>query len=1191
MGEKPEKNTLKHIRYILGFILVFSSSLVQSQCLTNSIVINTGYDPVTGLAIPGGANGATAVPDPHWVVNAIAPSVSAAILATAGTIPGIAAAPIGGPARVITPITGAWVANPAGNPGNWISCMNSNTYNDPGTGVVQTMELGRPFRMCSDDSVRINIFIAADNFISAINVDGTIVFPVPGTGYSGYSPFSQTVWLTAGTHRLNIVVNNQPTTPSSNPMGLNVYGTFASATGLNSIVSESYASCASYICGSTCNSFTLADTLHICEQTTGNLSATVVGSYPVLSTVWTPVTGLSSSTILNPTITVGATSGYYYITQKATTPYNLVSNGDFSLGNTAFFSTYGYTPPPSGVLNEGFYSVYTNPNGVHSGFTSFGDHTTGTGNMMILNGSPSPTSVWCQTIPVTPNTDYDFSAWFANCSASSTGGSAPILQFMVNAVLIGTPTTVTAAPGVWTQFSTIWNSGASTTAQICIYDNNTTAGGNDFVIDDITFREICVATDSIYIDVNLVDTTLTHKDTTACAPISAVTLTAPAGYASYQWSTGSTAVSIVVGAAGNYIVNARGNCTLLIDTFKLAIAPVDTTYTHADSAACASAPAITLVAPAGYTSYQWSTGNTTSTLSVTTAGDYIVYASGPCVVLVDTFHVVFNPLPNVFIGNDTSFCAGNTVVLSSIPPQPAGSTLLWNTGSTADTIHVSSGGTYWLQVYNGCYNTDSIHINIDPLPVVDLGPDTNNCQGFAVPLQSSVTYPATYTYLWNTTATTNSITAVTTDIYWLEVSSNANCKGSDTVIVQILYDTVTLHTNDTAICKGQTLQVWLTGNPMFNTYQWIPTTGIAAPTVGSPVIIGDTSATYVVTAYFPGCPDIVDSFHLDVQPNPTTYIGGNREVCKFDTLHLHGNVAPGWYTNYIYSWSPSVSIDFPNLQDVVFTAGDSTTIIFTVTTPAGCTAVDSAKLFVHPGNFAHVDSLFDICPRDSVQLKPFGADHYEWYPTMYIDSPTSLQPWVYPVTSQSYQMVGISEYGCRDTQNVMIYVHPSAVIFLEDSVLIYPGESYHIQPQTNASEFLWTPTSGLKGRFFADPVVTPEVSTKYIVTASTEFGCTVKDSIMVYVSDDGLVSIPNAFVPGSANSVFKVIKRGIVALNYFRIFDRWGVMVYESKDIDAGWDGTYKGKPQPFGVYIYQVEAVTQGGQIFRQHGNVTLIR
>src|SRR5699024_6162533 len=111
-------------------------------------------------------------------------------------------------------------------------------------------------------------------------------------------------------------------------------------------------------------------------------------------------------------------------------PYNLVSNGDFSMGNTGFTSTYGYTPPPSSVLNEGYYSVYTNPNGVHTGFTSFGDHTTGTGRMMILNGSPSPTSVWCQTIPVTPNTDYDFSAWFANCSASSSGASSPILQFM-----------------------------------------------------------------------------------------------------------------------------------------------------------------------------------------------------------------------------------------------------------------------------------------------------------------------------------------------------------------------------------------------------------------------------------------------------------------------------------------------------------------------------------------------------------------------------------------------------------------------------------------------------------------------------------------------------------------------------------------------------------------------------------------
>jgi gliding motility-associated-like protein len=86
--------------------------------------------------------------------------------------------------------------------------------------------------------------------------------------------------------------------------------------------------------------------------------------------------------------------------------------------------------------------------------------------------------------------------------------------------------------------------------------------------------------------------------------------------------------------------------------------------------------------------------------------------------------------------------------------------------------------------------------------------------------------------------------------------------------------------------------------------------------------------------------------------------------------------------------------------------------------------------------------------------------------------------------------------------------------------------------------------------------------------------------------------MPNAFVPGGlTNGYFKVIKHGLVGLNYFRIFDRWGNKVFETKNIDEGWDGSFNGKPQPQGVYVYDVEAVTSTGTTFHREGNVTLLK
>ncbi|HTM67206.1 MAG TPA: gliding motility-associated C-terminal domain-containing protein, partial [Flavipsychrobacter sp.] len=82
------------------------------------------------------------------------------------------------------------------------------------------------------------------------------------------------------------------------------------------------------------------------------------------------------------------------------------------------------------------------------------------------------------------------------------------------------------------------------------------------------------------------------------------------------------------------------------------------------------------------------------------------------------------------------------------------------------------------------------------------------------------------------------------------------------------------------------------------------------------------------------------------------------------------------------------------------------------------------------------------------------------------------------------------------------------------------------------------------------------------------------------------------FTPGSApNEILKINRRGDATLKYFRIYNRWGTKVFETTDINEGWDGKYKGSVQPMGVYIYMIDATTQAGKHFYKQGNVTLIR
>lgn len=185
-------------------------------------------------------------------------------------------------------------------------------------------------------------------------------------------------------------------------------------------------------------------------------------------------------------------SGQYYW-QFIDMTRNTVTNGNFSNGNTGFTSQYTYisetgsTGPYGALSAEGYYTISTSPHKTHTNFADFGDHTTGTGKMMVLNGSPqNNVTVWGQNITVVPNTTYIFSIWAASAHPSNPAK----LTFSINGSLMGT-IQLTTTTGSWQNFTVQWTSGSATTAAIGIVNQNTIASGNDFALDDIVFAPIC----------------------------------------------------------------------------------------------------------------------------------------------------------------------------------------------------------------------------------------------------------------------------------------------------------------------------------------------------------------------------------------------------------------------------------------------------------------------------------------------------------------------------------------------------------------------------------------------------------------------------------------------------------------------------------------------------------------------------
>ncbi|HMO63572.1 MAG TPA: hypothetical protein PKC39_14995, partial [Ferruginibacter sp.] len=232
------------------------------------------------------------------------------------------------------------------------------------------------------------------------------------------------------------------------------------------------------------------DTL-ICNGSSVQLYATGSAS----GYFWTanpPDNTLTDPGIFNPLVQPAVTTTYT-VSSAISTTVNLVFNGDFSAGNIGFTSDYTYyTSNPQKVQKA--YGVVDNPNLFEDGFSVCADHTGSAGKMLVADGSLNAThKVWCQVVPVKPNTDYTFSYWLQTVALPSPSR----IETLVNGLPItgNSVTSTLVAPSTdcsWIPYTAVWNSGNNTTAEICLYNRNTAASGNDFALDDIEFTTVAL---------------------------------------------------------------------------------------------------------------------------------------------------------------------------------------------------------------------------------------------------------------------------------------------------------------------------------------------------------------------------------------------------------------------------------------------------------------------------------------------------------------------------------------------------------------------------------------------------------------------------------------------------------------------------------------------------------------------------
>jgi gliding motility-associated-like protein len=165
-----------------------------------------------------------------------------------------------------------------------------------------------------------------------------------------------------------------------------------------------------------------------------------------------------------------------------------------------------------------------------------------------------------------------------------------------------------------------------------------------------------------------------------------------------------------------------------------------------------------------------------------------------------------------------------------------------------------------------------------------------------------------------------------------------------------------------------------------------------------------------------------------------------------------------------------------------------------------------------------------------------------------------------------------------------------------DADTIIEGGSVGLHATPPGYNYNWTPSQVLNNHQIADPIATLEETTTFIVTITSDAGCTKSESVTVYVKEvicgEPDVFIPNAFTPNSDNANDYLYVRGNnIGKLLFRIYNRWGELVFETTDQTIGWDGTFKGKDCDPAVFDYYVEITCIDQETFFKKGNITLIR
>lgn len=651
------------------------------------------------------------------------------------------------------------------------------------------------------------------------------------------------------------------------------------------------------------------------------------------------------------------------------------------------------------------------------------------------------------------------------------------------------------------------------------------------------------------------------------------------------------------------------------------------------------------------TGYQWSFGDGTviSTSPGTPDTSHLFINPGPNVFNVTltvstalgcqrnyTYNVIRSKPFAHFYVTDSTLCAGiPTEFHDSVPALPHPNTLytynfgdgtpIYNTSSTALFTHAyaSAGNytvTYTVTDSIGCTNTKikPAYISVQDYPqagfISTADTATKKCYPFICDFTDTSVANIFQFRNWDldngsvivpnpSVTTTYQIPGdyVTT----LIVGTTYGCTDTISKTINVIGPLAEFTMDKNIICKGDSIMFTIHDTTDIYTWQWDFGDGFVMNS-GSPVThqynyhppSGSTNASLIFWGADMTCKQTRQQT-INIYQVIADF-DRNNETTASDTAHCIGLTDN--FTNVsmnadVWSWnfgdggtagqtnSETHTFASPGIYDVSIAILNNQT---------GCVDTLKKKMVVHALPQA-IATGADTCVGKGIQIHATGGVKYVWTPSTGLSNDTIADPFASPVFSTTYTATVTDSNGCVNTDTAFVYIQQEPVQSDWDTTIVIGSPV-----QLNAAAgpgfvYSWTPTSDLSCMNCFDPKSTTLVDIKYTVTISDEQGCFhFPYDYTIHVLPVSSVDVPTAFTPNGdgVNDIVYVGGWGIKKLLEFRIYNRWGELLYEGTDIDQGWDGTFKGVPQNVETYVYQVKVETYiDAEPLTKKGYVKLLR